>query len=151
MFKVYLAGPITGLSYGKAIDWRNDARKKLELWSDGRVKGYSPLRHKEYLNKETEIADSYNVPLSNQRGITARDRMDCMTSDALLFNCLGANKPTFGTVMEMGWGDAFRKPMVLVMEEQGNMHDHAMIREVCQFRVPDLDSGLTLVCKLLLP
>ncbi len=54
---VYLAGPITGASYGECTDWRQYVQDQLnDNWN---VAGMSPMRHKDYLLKETAMGDTY--------------------------------------------------------------------------------------------
>lgn len=143
MSLVYLAGPITGLSFGEATDWRQYAIKALA--KEG-IKGLSPLRCKDYLANEKSIDVQYdNYVLSTGKGITTRDRWDCHRSDALLVNLLGAEKVSIGTMMELGWANSAGKPIVLCMEDKGNPHDHAMVREVCGFVVNTLDHGIEVV------
>ena len=145
---VYAAGPITGTSYSEATDWR--FRVKESLAPD--IDCFSPLRGKSYLMNETSIADSYEDSiLSSQRKIFARDSFDCLRCDALFVNLLGAERVSIGTVMEIAWMWGYRKPIVLVMEKDGNLHNHAMIREACPFQVDDLDTGIALMRSLLLP
>lgn len=143
MSLVYLAGPITGLSFGEAADWREHAVKSL---SQENIKGLSPLRCKEYLMAEKVLDVKYDqFVLSTGKGITTRDRWDCLRCDALLVNLLGAEKVSIGTMMELGWASSHNKPIVLCIEDQGNIHDHAMVREVCGFVVNSLDHGLEVV------
>lgn len=143
--KVYLAGPITGLSYGEAVDWRQDAIKRL---NDHNIVGLSPLRSKQYLSQTTSFADRYDeYVLSTQKGIVARDRWDATRCDVILVNLEGAERVSIGSVMEIAWADAHRIPIVLVLDE-GNLHDHAMVREVAGFIVPTLDAGLEVVIAL---
>ena len=105
----------------------------------------SPLRAKDYLTKETNISDSYeNFPLSTEKAITTRDRFDVMNCDMLLVNFLGAKKVSIGSVIELGWADAFRKPIVLVMEPD-NIHKHAIVNEICGFKTQSLDEGIAMV------
>lgn len=145
---VYLAGPITGESYSTVTDWRAYAMKQLAPDIDG----FSPMRSKDYLLQETSVADSYEATiLSSQRGIFARDSYDCQRCDVVLANLLGASRVSIGTVMEIAWGWAYRKPLVLVMEEEGNIHEHAMLREACPYRVKTLDEGLHIIKTILLP
>lgn len=147
MKTVYLAGPITGLSYGGCTDWRNYCID--ELGKVG-IKGLSPLRMKAYLEKSTSIKDVYNEhPLSTGKGITTRDRHDCQTCDVILVNFLGAKTVSIGTVLEIAWADAVRTPIVLVMEKENNIHEHSMIRELAGFRVETLDEGLNIVKAIL--
>lgn len=144
-FTVYLAGPITGLTFDGAEDWRTST--KAELGKVG-IHGLSPLRAKEYLRdiKGELTADckgygDLNV-LSSPRGIMTRDRFDATRCDVLLVNFLGATRVSIGTCMELAWADLKRTPIVVAMESQGNVHDHAMVTEAIGFRVPTLEEAI---------
>ncbi len=147
--KVYLAGAISGLTYDQSEDWRDQAIDKL---AGKNISGFSPLRAKDYLRDVGNIEQSYTInPLSTDRGIITRDRWDVMTADAVLFYLIGATRVSIGTCIEFGWADAFRKPTVLVMEKEGNIHDHPMVREVSGFRVETLDEGIKILDHILNP
>lgn len=139
---VYLAGPITGLSYGGATSWREEAI--TELAKHGIV-GLSPLRAKDYLLNETKLADEYDVVMSTGRGITTRDRFDCTRADLVLVNLLGADRVSIGTVMELAWADLSRTPIVLCIDDEENPHEHAMIREVVGWRVNSVQAAIDVV------
>src|SRR5688572_5234242 len=127
MKTVYLAGPITGLSYGGCVEWRDYAIEELKKFN---IKGLSPMRNKEYLKNEQNISHSYESSvMSCSRGIFTRDRFDCLTCDLILVNLLGATKVSIGTVMEIAWADSRKTPIILVIEKENNIHEHAMIRE----------------------
>ncbi len=145
---VYLAGPITGLSYNGTTEWRQQAIDHLKDFS---IRGLSPMRHKEYLIGESAISDSYASCLSSQRGIYARDRFDCHRADLVLVNLLGATRVSIGTVMEIAWAAQNNTPIVLVMEDSDNIHEHSMLREACPFRVNNLQEGLDLTVAILAP
>lgn len=148
MFYVYLAGPITGLEYGECADWRQHV---IETLPRG-IEGLSPMRAKSYLKDMGALGDTYDDwPLSNQRGIYARDRFDCKRADAVLVNMLGAETVSIGTVMEIAWAAAYDNPVVLVMEDEGNIHEHAMLREACALRVNNLNEAVDVLGALLLP
>lgn len=142
---IYLAGPITGLTYDGAEDWRAYAR--IELARAG-IRALSPLRGKEYLRSIpgnlTADCAGYDVLscLSSPRGIMTRDRFDATRCDVLIVNLLGAKAVSIGTVMEIAWADSVRTPVVVVMEPSGNPHEHAMITEAIGFRVTTLDEAL---------
>lgn len=151
---VYLAGPITGLTYDEGQDWRTYAQNWLD--NEG-IDGFSPLRAKGYL-KSLGALDSGGTPdsaywglneLSSPSGITTRDRFDCMGRDLVLANLLGAERISVGTCIELGWADASRTPLVVVMEE-GNVHTHAMVEAVAGFIVPTLDEALMITRAVLL-
>ena len=141
-YLVYLAGPITGCSYGECTSWRQGVIKALPP----HIIGLSPLRQKEYLGMETAIMDQYpDTVMSCQRGIMTRDRWDATRADAVFVNLLGATRVSIGTVMEIAWADAKRIPIVLVMEKTGNVHEHAMLRDAVGFRVETIDEGVNVL------
>ncbi len=156
--RVYLAGPITGLSYGETVDWREHAKLELEKYG---IDGFSPMRAKAFLAGEKSVQDSYEQSkiavtteqkaLSTDLGITTRDRMDVMVSDLVLVNLLGAKTVSIGTMIELGWADMSRTTVVLVMEDSGNIHEHGILRAVSGLRVNTLEAGLNMVKVTLLP
>jgi nucleoside 2-deoxyribosyltransferase len=152
---VYLAGPITGLTYDEGQDWREYAKAWLD--AEG-IDGYSPLRAKTHL-RAIGVLDSAGKPdsaylgmnaLSEPQGITARDRFDCTGRDLVLVNFLGAKTASIGTCIELGWADASRTPIVIAMEED-NLHRHAMVNMVAGFIVPSLEEALLITRAVLLP
>jgi nucleoside 2-deoxyribosyltransferase len=159
MSKIYLAGPITAGSYAGVTEWRDYVRQqmigycsKLSPGNENYIHCFSPMRHKEYLLQETNIADTYEENItSSQKGITTRDRFDATRADILFVNLLGATRVSIGTMIELGWADANRIPIVLVMEKSGNIHDHGMVREICGFRTDNLDEAISAAAKILLP
>lgn len=71
---IYLAGPITGLSYDSVISWREEFALSMPM----DIECLSPLRGKTYLKDEKEISSSYeDYVLSSAKGITTRDYNDC--------------------------------------------------------------------------
>ncbi len=149
MSTVYLAGPITGLSYEGCTDWREFA---ISYLAESGITGVSPLRAKHYLSDEKNIEDSYeDIALSSSRGITTRDRWDTTRCDVILANFVGAERVSIGTAMELAWADLTRTPSIVVMETEGNVHDHAMIREVTGYRVRTLMEGLHIAEAILTP
>jgi hypothetical protein len=135
---LFLAGPLTGISYGDALDWRKYVESKLP--SD--VIAFSALRGKEYVAKEAVLKDSYPEHLlSTPQGTITRDRYDVSRCDALFVNFLKADQVSIGTIMEMAWADAWRIPIILAMEK-GNIHDHAFVRQAAGFIAGDLDEAI---------
>lgn len=140
---VYLAGPISGTSYGESTSWREDVTRKIYPHT-----ALSPMRGKSYLSSEEAIADFYNTPLSCAKGIVTRDRWDVERCDIVFVNLLGANRVSIGTMMELAWADAYRKPVIMVMENEGNPHDHAFVREIAGFWLRTLDEAAKIVLQL---
>lgn len=133
--EVYLAGPIKGLEYSIATDWRNDVTNRL---AEHGIVCASPMRGKSYLAHEQELGDKYDAHiLSTAKAIVTRDRWDTTTCDLVLMNVIGAERVSIGTMIEAGWADASRVPIVLAMED-GNVHDHGMLTEIAGFRTLSL-------------
>ena len=138
----YLAGPIAGLVYEEATDWRVSAADKLSSLG---VQALSPMRGKSFLRGTGPIGKRpYDSVLASDAGITTRDRFDVMRSDAVLFNLLGTESTSIGTMIEIGWADALRKPIILAIED-GNVHWHPMVRAAAGYLVSTLDEAVDIV------
>ncbi|SDK39479.1 hypothetical protein [Bradyrhizobium ottawaense] len=138
---VYLAGPISGLNFDGATDWREEAKAHLSQFG---IKTLSPLRDQEHLKEVGVFTDAsketarLKSPMSMPKGLTIRDRWDAMRCKVLLVNLLRAQKVTIGTVMEIAWADSKGTPIVCAVEETGNIHEHAMLMHCIGYRVPTL-------------
>jgi nucleoside 2-deoxyribosyltransferase len=143
---VYLAGPITGCSYEGCTDWRDRFEDEL---NNNAVQTLSPMRGKTYLKGLGDIAHDYpGHVMSCQHGIMVRDHFDTTRATLLVVNLLGAEKVSIGTVMEMSWAWDNGIPVVCMMEE-GNVHDHPMLRETIGFRVESEEEALHVVRTIL--
>ena len=148
---VYLAGPITGLSYKGCTEWRDSVVTALAAHG---ITGLSPMRGKEYLEtlNEPMTADGNRYQkfgtLSTNRGIMTRDHWDATRCDVLLVNLMGAPKVSIGTVMEIAWAWDNRIPVVCAMEE-GNIHEHGMVLEALGFRVSTLEEAVHVTIAIL--
>jgi nucleoside 2-deoxyribosyltransferase len=148
--RVYLAGPIGGKTYGEATDWREELTQRLAAVG---IEALSPMRGKKYLSRMETMpyaTPSSASPLTTPRGINTRDRWDAARCDVLLVNLLGATKPSFGTVLEIGYavGADPLKPIILVMEAD-NLHRHAMVLDNAGYVVETLAEAEMIVCSLL--
>ena len=148
MYTVYLAGPISGLSYEECMAWRTYVSSELKP----RIIGINPLRAKSYLKDTSIIEDSYeHISLSSSRGLTTRDYFDCNRADIIMVNLLGAKRTSIGTCMEIAWGKMLQKPIILIMEPSGNPHDHAMIRESINYWVTTIEEAIHIAKCVLIP
>lgn len=150
MASVYLAGPIAGLNYAGATDWRGYVKEELAKVN---IDAYSPMRAKEYLvNKGILTATIGNTkhPLSTHKAIVSRDRFDATRCDILFVNLLGAKIVSIGTMMEMAWADLSRIPIVCVIEPDGNIHEHGFVQELINFRLPTIEEALLVTKAILL-
>lgn len=147
MQSVYLAGPIKGLPYNTAQEWRNEATKFLDRYG---IVSFNPLRGKDFL-EGTILGGSGDHILTTQPGIVARDLFDVQRATLLLVYLLGAEAVSIGTVCEIAVAHTIGKPVILVIENEGNVHDHTFIRQFCPFRTDSLQVALETVCHILLP
>jgi nucleoside 2-deoxyribosyltransferase len=147
---VYLAGPITGLTYADGQEWRDYAIKELATHA---IEARSPLRGKSYLREQGELAkEDYGHihPLSSDKGIVTRDRNDTINAALVIANLLGAKRISGGTCIELGWADIARVPTIVVMEPNGvNPHDAHMVRGVAGFVMHTLDAAIDLAATVM--
>lgn len=148
-FKVYLAGPIRGLTYSGSTSWRDEVKSKFHP----SIVAYSPLRGKEKLLASLPVLDERTHPVDHvltlPQGIVARDRYDVLSSDLIFVNLIGATTVSIGTVCEIAWGYDRGKPIVLAMEE-GNPHWHPFIKTLAGFIVPTLEDAVEATHQILL-
>lgn len=150
MLKVYLAGPISGLTFEKCTDWRELAAERLAP----EIAAYSPLRANEFLRGKGRIKANGSYAehcFARPKGIASRDRWDVQTCDVVLMNLLGTTRVSVGTMIEVGMAEAWRKPIVLAIEDDGNLHEHPMLAEYAAFRASTLDDAIDITRAILLP
>lgn len=121
--KVYLAGPITGLSYGEARHGWREEFDSLMSQSHRHIECYSPMRAKNFLSKSKKIegtADSYgkDSPFGQGAGILARDHNDVRECDAMVAYFSEATLGSLGTAAEFGFAHTMRKPIILIIENE---------------------------------
>ena len=149
-FKVYLAGPITSLSYKDATTWR----EAVKLLIRPEIALYSPMRGCRYLEGEESIpavqVQNEQITMSSNRGIMVRDMNDCITSDALLVYYPDNAPPSIGTAMEIAWAHLKNIPVVAVGKPGNINRDHPMISEAVLW-VPTLEQACEVINSILLP
>lgn len=149
---VYLCGPITGLTYGDAKDgWRVAFAELLPP----HVMPLSPMRVVSKLMPEQGLkdmpqADGVNAMLIN-RAILARDEADIRNCDAVVACFLGATIASQGSVAELGMAHILRKPVIGIMEPEGNVHEHPFVTSIMGFRAETLDEAASIVTHLFTP
>lgn len=158
---VYLAGPISGLTEKEATGWRQAAKAVLAPHG---ITCLSPLRANVHLRNNEGLLDANDnlsdtqesvnsgcqiLAMSTQRGVVERDKFDCVNADVILVNLLGSKKVSIGTMIEIGWANANGIPIILVIEEENNCHEHAFVRECSGFRTKSIDEGVAIVKAIL--
>lgn len=144
--KIYLAGPITGLTFKGAQDWRTAVKEELDTIPG--VVAYTPLRLKEYLDDD-RIIQGHEM---SRNWIVARDRWDVGTSEIVLINFAGAKSASIGTVSELtqayGQPHTFSIVVLPTSEKDSNPHHHIFVYHLADAIVEDLDEALSLIKSL---
>lgn len=138
--KIYLSGPISNYHYNEINLWREYVASSLHPY----VQCLSPMRDTEHL-KDAVVKETNH----NHDEILARDYFDCQRADLLFVNLLGATHVSIGTVSEIAWCKVWQKPVLLVMEKEGNCHEHGFIRKMCSWHVTSLEDGIRKVRQIL--
>jgi len=151
-YKIYLAGPITGLTWSEATEWRKELTNRFadeSIRNTNKYQCLSPLRGKEYLSEEQNIKHSYEEhQLGTAKMINSRDMFDVRRSDLLIVNLKNAKKVSIGTVLEIGAAYILNKPIITVMEED-NIHRHSMLNEQSTVIVSDIDTAFYFALQIL--
>jgi len=156
---IYLAGPITGLTYQAARHgWREEfagtVGKYVPSWHHAWC--YSPMRAKEFLSAvqcldgDADVLNAIGNPFATARGIVTRDHNDVKNCDGMVACFLGAERASIGTAIEFGFAFAYKKPVVMVVEP-GNIHNHVMLRDIAGYVVPTLDDAARIMASILFP
>lgn len=154
---VYLAGPISGLTYEEASGWRDYFSESFAL-TNSDIKCLSPLRAAIHLRGHKGLlTDCEIVPglecvvkaMSTPLGVVTRDKFDCTNCSVVVLNLLNAKRVSIGSMVEVGWANANNIPIVLIMEPEGNCHEHAFVTESCQFRTDSVVDAIKIVQAIL--
>lgn len=123
--KVYLAGPIAGCDKDEATNWRDSA---ATYFRECGIQAISPLRC------EPLIGERYALSYQDKRfgtpqAISGKNWFDTVNCDivlAYLPTDYMQRRPSYGTIIEIGWAIGMRKPIVLVSDHKG-LVDHPLI------------------------
>jgi len=148
---VYLSGPIGGHTTEDATDWREEAMVSLNR---AKITAFSPLRNEEYIMVGDKLpleASGYGGVQIDAYGMTVRDKFDARTTDLMIANfTLSGDRPSFGTMIEIGWADAYGVPIIVVINTK-NIHNHPMLLSMAGYIVNSIEDAVTLAKAILLP
>lgn len=147
MSKVYLSGPITGLTYKDArFGWRREFADQMPP----SITCLSPMRHEGHLAEiKGKLAKEYPEHLfSHPKMIVTKDLLDIDVSDIVVANFLGAKKVSIGTVSEMGYARGKQKVIITIMEKD-NIHNHPFVTELSNAVVHSVEDAEAIVVSLL--
>lgn len=144
---VYLAGPITGVSYDDTVNWR---QRVSDAFLPGIV-GVSPMRVKEFLAAEKAIGHSYpeHEIMGAAVPICTRDFYDCTHADMVLaylpmWARSKSGSVSVGTCMELGWASGAGNPLVVVSDDP-MVTTHPLVQGKAGWIVPRLEDGVAAV------
>lgn len=149
--RIYLCGPITGTTYNEcAMGWRKAVYDALTPMG---IEVYSPMRGKDHLSGESIMSpQAYEKhPISTVQAILGRDRADVIKSDMIFANLIGATEKSTGSLVEFGWADLKRIPILICMEPEGNPHEHVFVRGLATWRVHNLRDGIAIARVFMIP
>lgn len=116
--KVYMAGPIELVAMDEAMDWRN------------RLKDYAMRKHEIVMvNPFRLTGETPHHGKKNGRLITRRDRFLAGGCDALFMNLLQPDA-CVGTIIELGWFDAWHKPVFAWAQDDCKFRNHPMFDDM---------------------
>lgn len=144
-YKIYTAGPMTGLKHDDVCAWRHYLVQEL---SPVGVKVKSPLRGTEHMQEEYAATGSDKELARNEKEIFIRDRIDCTTADVLVVNLLDATKASIGTMHELAWAHILRIPTV-VIRKPGCVHDHLFVNQSADFTCETVEQAADIVKDIL--
>ena len=147
MKTVYLAGPIAGCDRGEANDWRSHVSYQLRQHN---IQGISPLRC------EPLVGDRYSVGYDDPRFGTARaiasknflDVQMCDITLCYLPKELNERRLSVGTILELGWAHALRKPTILV-SDYPFLTEHPVVQANAGWILPSLDDAVEVITGVL--
>lgn len=140
---LYLAGPMSGMSWAQATSWRNVIHELLGSAFEIR----DPFRGKPDLEGMDHLPHNAESIFGGDRAIFRRDRHDVRGADVVLTCFLHAQQASIGTCVELGWADAWQIPVVTLMDED-NVHSHPFVREISSFLVHRLGDALNVLLSL---
>lgn len=148
--KIYLAHPISGLSYEDVMGYYRAASSAL------RKAGYEvlcPMQGKDYLRTETALrAEGYQNPISTNQAIVRRDHWMVEQADLVYVNLAGSSKVSIGSLFELAWAYHLRKHVVLVMDPaggpSGDLYRHAFVLECADILFETHEEAMAYLVKL---
>lgn len=143
--RVYLSGPITGGSARSIETWRHLVAQRLG--ASAQVVDPASYRYDAdpaYLEPETRAQSAER--LQHGQHVVRRNQSLIEGCDLVLANLLESpERASIGTVGEIFLAHAFKKPVVIIRQEHGNVHDHAMLNAIAGHICHSFDDALKVV------
>jgi nucleoside 2-deoxyribosyltransferase len=144
---IYLAGPIAGCTEEEATEWRDDVINMLPH----NIVGISPLRCEPLEEGKTYTEEDATPKMwSDPRAIATKNWLDTESCDlvlAYLPKKLNDKRPSYGTVIEIGWAIGLRKPLIVVSDDK-YMMNHPLIQHNASWRLDNLEDAVEVIMGL---
>ena len=143
MKTVYLAGAITDCNNGEANDWRR--RLTLLLARTG-IKGISPLRCEPLMGERYTLTNQ-DPRFGTARAIASKNFLDVQTCDMTLCympKALNERRLSVGTLIELAWAHALRKPTILV-SDYSFVTEHPVVQANASWVLGTMDEALDVI------
>ena len=147
MKTVYLAGSIAGCNKGEANDWR---RLMIDRLSDHNIKGISPLRCEPLIGERYGMG-SDDPRFGDARAIASKNFMDVQSCDMTLCYMpreLNVRRLSVGTLIELAWAHAIRKPTILVTDYEF-LIEHPVVQANASWILPTLTDAREVIIGVL--
>jgi hypothetical protein len=146
--RIYLSGPISGTAREEIALWRQQVFEMLPRKVEVFDPASSPYDSTMAFASE-ESPSAALTRLAHGRLIVDRNKHIIQSSDVVLANFLHADRASIGSIGELFWANAFRVPIVIVREQSGNVHDHAMLNAIASVVTSSLEEGCEAVLNML--
>lgn len=143
--RVYLAGPISGLTYSECTVWRNQMIEQLGNFG---IEGISPMRGKPQWSGK--LTDDLKLNYRS-REIVQWDRTDVSRADAMFVNFFYSTRTSIGTMFEFAWAREFGIPTVVLFSPHPlDPHtEHPFVEEHTDFIVDSQAEAVAVIRRIL--
>jgi nucleoside 2-deoxyribosyltransferase len=147
MRTVYLAGSVAGCDHTEANEWRQQVSFALAA---KRIRGISPLRCEPLIGERYEVGYS-DLRFGTARAIASKNFLDVQTCDMTLCYLprdLNERRLSVGTLIELAWAHALRKPTILV-SDYPFLIEHPVVQACASWVLPTLDDAIAVIVGVL--
>lgn len=143
---VYCAGPMTGLSYDEVFARYEHIRAAL----GPHFRVLHPMIGKDFLrNMEGPMKPTGYDHIASDQAIYNRDQWMVRQCDILFVDLRpGKGRVSIGTMFEMAWASILGKHVVLVIDEDWDVYDHAFVRMAQHATFHDIDEATAYMAKI---
>lgn len=143
--KVYLAGPISGLTFDESDRWRHELTRMLPSF----IKTIWPMAGEDVAFGLGRLSDEQPATLlSNGKALLIKDEFYVREADMVVANFIGAPKISIGTQWECAWSFILRKPLCVIIDHN-NINQHCFLREGAGWVVDNLVDARKIVTGIL--